>query len=82
MAYNKEKDYKQFIKVWLKAKSLGKRYDYIATKLQVTEEDVSGTAIYLRNRGINLPSLKTTVDLDTTDMNVYINKALKNMGIK
>jgi len=82
MSYNKEKDYEKFIKVWLKAKKLKLRYSYVADKLEITEDEVAGTAMYLRNRGVNLPSLSKTVELDTDRLNKLIDGALNNMGVK
>lgn len=76
MAYDKNKDYKKFVTVWVEAKKKGEQYEYVADKLRVSQDEVAGTAAYLRNRGINLPSLNDIVNIDTNEMNQYINDQL------
>lgn len=62
----------KFIDAYIEAKRLHKPTTHVAEKLKITQNEVRGEANYLRNRGIRLPDLKSTVTLDTKSVNAYI----------
>lgn len=72
MKVNAPKDYTAFIKAWVNARNNYLSTDYVAEQLGITKDEVRGAAMYLRNRGVMLPSLKNTVDIPASEYNDYI----------
>lgn len=74
------KDYSKFVKTWAQAKRLGEDTGWVSKRLKLDRDEVRGAAQYLRNRGVELPSLRHKIEIPAEHYNQIIASELTDQS--